>query len=98
MATRIGTTSGFGPVTAFDPGSDERTGGPMADMEQTDEPDVEAFRLGAGEWLAANFERRDPAVRVAVRGMRHRTVEDIAVQRRLQRTLCEAGYAAITWP
>jgi alkylation response protein AidB-like acyl-CoA dehydrogenase len=30
--------------------------------------------------------------------MEHRTIEDVAVQRRLQRALYDAGYAAITWP
>jgi alkylation response protein AidB-like acyl-CoA dehydrogenase len=59
---------------------------------------VEAFRVAARAWLAANLQRRNRTTRAAVRGMEHRTVEGIAVQRRLQRELYDAGYAAITWP
>jgi alkylation response protein AidB-like acyl-CoA dehydrogenase len=63
-----------------------------------DEPGLESFRATAREWLAANLRRRDRSARAAVRGLHHRTVEDIAVERAIQGKLYEGGYAALTWP
>ncbi|HMG42301.1 MAG TPA: acyl-CoA dehydrogenase family protein [Acidimicrobiales bacterium] len=60
--------------------------------------DIEAYRLAAGEWLAANLERRDPAQGAGLRGLDHRTIEGIAEERAIQRRLYESGYAGITWP
>jgi alkylation response protein AidB-like acyl-CoA dehydrogenase len=59
---------------------------------------VEELRTRARGWLAANLRRRDPAAAPRVRGMEHRTVEDVAVERVRLRALHAAGFAAITWP
>src|ERR1700728_4127372 len=63
-----------------------------------EETGVAAFRQDAARWLAANLPERDPTGRTATRGMKHRTVEDIAVHRRALRSLYAAGYSGITWP
>jgi alkylation response protein AidB-like acyl-CoA dehydrogenase len=61
--------------------------------------DVETFRREARSWLEENLEPRDPSARVVqLRGLRHRTVEDIAEERTIQRKLAEGGYAGITFP
>ena len=62
-------------------------------------PDIEEYRSEARAWLAANLERRDPSRSgPRLRGVDHKTVEGIAVQRAIQRRLFEGGYAGITWP
>jgi alkylation response protein AidB-like acyl-CoA dehydrogenase len=63
-----------------------------------EETGVASFREDAARWLAANLPGRDPTGRTAARGMKHRTVEDIAVHRRALRSLYTAGYSGITWP
>jgi alkylation response protein AidB-like acyl-CoA dehydrogenase len=59
---------------------------------------VAEFRAGARAWLQDNLRRRSADDERGTRGLTHRTVQDIAEQRALQRTLHEAGYAGITWP
>ena len=61
-------------------------------------PDVEEFRLAARSWLAQNLERRSGQEERSARGLTHRTIEDIATQRALQKRLYDAGFAGITWP
>jgi alkylation response protein AidB-like acyl-CoA dehydrogenase len=61
-------------------------------------PDLEAFRATMRGGLADNLRRRDPADKPRARGMDHRTVDDIAVQRAVQRSLFDAGYAGLAWP
>lgn len=61
-------------------------------------PNVDEFRLSARAWLAQNLERRPETEERSARGLTHRTVEDIAVHRALQRRVYEAGFAGITWP
>jgi alkylation response protein AidB-like acyl-CoA dehydrogenase len=61
-------------------------------------PSVADFRADARRWLHSNLRRRTTADNRGTRGLTHRTVEDIAEQRQIQRTLHEAGYAGITWP
>jgi len=64
-----------------------------------DQLDVDTFRRQAQEWLAANLERRDPAKSVTrLRGVDHKTVEGIKVERAVQRKLYEGGYAGISFP
>ena len=63
-----------------------------------EESGVSSFREEAGRWLAANLPRRDPTSRTAARGLKHRTVEDIAVHRQVLRSLYAGGYSGITWP
>jgi len=62
------------------------------------QPSVEEFRASAREWLAANLEPRGADEKRSARGMRHRTVEDIAEQRAIQAKVHAAGFAGITWP
>jgi alkylation response protein AidB-like acyl-CoA dehydrogenase len=59
---------------------------------------VEQFRLDVRAWLSANLEPRDPSAKAKARGMEHKTVEGIAVERAAQRRLYHAGFAAISWP
>jgi alkylation response protein AidB-like acyl-CoA dehydrogenase len=59
--------------------------------------DLDEYRSRARQWLAANLVRRDPTV-TRLRGVDHKTVEGIAEQRAIQRTLFDAGYVGITWP
>jgi alkylation response protein AidB-like acyl-CoA dehydrogenase len=61
-------------------------------------PTVEEFRAEARQWLEAHFERRASDVKRTVRGMVHRTVEDVAAHRARQKQLYDAGFAGITWP
>jgi alkylation response protein AidB-like acyl-CoA dehydrogenase len=67
-------------------------------MDPLGAPNIDAFRRAARQWLDANLRRRDPSEVQPARGMEHRTVEGIAVERQLQRKLHEAGYAGIAWP
>lgn len=67
-------------------------------MTTTGQATVEAFRDEAARWLDANLERRSPRVQRTVRGLVHRTVEDIAIHRAAQKRLYDAGFAGITWP
>jgi alkylation response protein AidB-like acyl-CoA dehydrogenase len=61
--------------------------------------DVETFRLEARAWLKDNLERRDPnTTNLRLRGVDHKTVENILPDRKLQRKLFEGGYAGITFP
>jgi alkylation response protein AidB-like acyl-CoA dehydrogenase len=57
----------------------------------------EAFALEARRWLRTNMEARSDQ-RAGMQRGGHRTPEDIARQRTLQRTLHDGGYAGITWP
>jgi alkylation response protein AidB-like acyl-CoA dehydrogenase len=59
---------------------------------------VESFRQRAHEWMSANLDRRDPGTATKARGAEHKTVEGIAIQRRIQRELHAAGFAGIAWP
>jgi alkylation response protein AidB-like acyl-CoA dehydrogenase len=59
---------------------------------------VEDFRQRARTWLEANLEKRAPGDGVSPRGRWDRTPEAMAVERGLQRKLCEGGFAGITWP
>jgi alkylation response protein AidB-like acyl-CoA dehydrogenase len=62
-------------------------------------PDLETYRQQARAWLEANLEPADhhgPTGRT--RDGRHRTKDDLAPERALQRKIYEAGYAGITWP
>ncbi len=63
-------------------------------MADAPEP-LEEYRARARAWLAANLAPRPD---VLPPPGRDRTVEDIAVERALQRRLYEAGYVGITWP
>lgn len=58
---------------------------------------VDEFREEARAWLAANLEPVGDA-RARPRGVDHRTVEQMARERALQRKLYEGGFAAISWP
>ncbi|MBA3056107.1 MAG: acyl-CoA dehydrogenase [Sphingomonadales bacterium] len=60
--------------------------------------DVQEFRETARAWLAQNLERRSGQEERSARGLTHRTIEDIATQRALQKRVYEAGFAGITWP
>ena len=60
--------------------------------------DLQAYREAARQWLEQNLERKSGQPERSARGLSHRTVADIAVQRALQKRLHEAGYAGITWP
>ncbi|HEY3940967.1 MAG TPA: acyl-CoA dehydrogenase family protein [Acidimicrobiales bacterium] len=60
--------------------------------------DLEEYRLTARKWLEGNLERRDPDVGPSLRGVDHKTVEGIALERVIQRKVFDAGYAGITWP
>ncbi len=64
----------------------------------SDTTDLEAYRTQARQWLEDNLERRDPNVGPSLRGIDHKTVEGIALERVIQRKLFDAGYAGITWP
>lgn len=61
--------------------------------------DLEEYRRQARAWLEANLERR-PGREAPDSFMRRadRTDDEIAVQRRLQKKLFDAGYAGISWP
>src|ERR1700728_471021 len=61
-------------------------------------PDVKEYREKARAWLAENLEPRAKSSMVSVGVRAHRTVEETAVERALQRRLYEAGYSGITWP
>jgi alkylation response protein AidB-like acyl-CoA dehydrogenase len=61
--------------------------------------DIKTFRRGARSWLEGNLERRDaskPVIRP--RGVDHETIERIDEQRKIQRKLCDGGYAGISYP
>jgi alkylation response protein AidB-like acyl-CoA dehydrogenase len=61
--------------------------------------DVETFRGQARSWLEDNLERRDAARPMTrLRGVEHKTVEGIAQQRKIQRTIYDGGYAGISIP
>jgi alkylation response protein AidB-like acyl-CoA dehydrogenase len=60
-------------------------------------PTVEEFRDEARAWLEAHLDRRTGGERTT-RGLTHRTVEDIAEQRAIQRRVHAAGFAGISWP
>jgi alkylation response protein AidB-like acyl-CoA dehydrogenase len=61
--------------------------------------DIEMFRQQARAWMAEHLEPRDPTLsRTRLRGVDHKTVDGIASQRRLQRSLFDNGYAGITYP
>ncbi len=60
--------------------------------------DLEDYRRSARLWLEENLERRDPKAAPSIRGVDHKTVEGIALERVLQRKLFDAGYAGISWP
>jgi alkylation response protein AidB-like acyl-CoA dehydrogenase len=60
--------------------------------------DVEEYRRTARQWLEANLEQRDPNAVPSMRGVDHKTVEGIALERVIQRKLFDAGYAGISWP
>ncbi len=60
--------------------------------------EVDEYRHSARQWLEANLEPRDPNAGPSIRGVDHKTVEGIAIERVLQRKLFDAGYAGISWP
>lgn len=60
-------------------------------------PDIQEFRIAARLWLEQNLERRSGPGERSARGLTHRTVEDIATQRALQKRVYQGGYAGITW-
>jgi alkylation response protein AidB-like acyl-CoA dehydrogenase len=69
--------------------------------------DVESFRVQARGWLAENLEPLDPSAAprpglgstgAGLRGMDHKTVERIALERKIQHKLFDGGYAGITFP
>jgi alkylation response protein AidB-like acyl-CoA dehydrogenase len=67
----------------------EATTGELAELSE--------YRQQAREWLAANVDRRDPSLS-PLRGVDHKTVDGIALERAKQRRLFDAGYAGISWP
>jgi alkylation response protein AidB-like acyl-CoA dehydrogenase len=62
------------------------------------DPSIDEFRSRARTWLAAHFEFLDEAAEPSTRGLDHKTVEGIAVERALLGQLHSAGFSAITWP
>jgi len=58
---------------------------------------VDEFRAEARAWLVEHVEPIGDK-RTKPRGVDHRTVEQMTVERARQRALYEAGFAAITWP
>ena len=62
-------------------------------------PDVATYRQEARAWLEANLEPRDPSEGLSLRGVgAHRSAEEFALERALQRRVFDAGYSGITWP
>ncbi|MCW2526806.1 MAG: acyl-CoA dehydrogenase protein [Pseudonocardiales bacterium] len=59
---------------------------------------IDTFEADARRWLGDNLAARPPHSKRTARGLIHRTVEDIATQRALQKKLYTAGYAGISWP
>ncbi len=60
-------------------------------------PSLDAYRAQARRWLADNLKVRRDGYDVP-RGLDHKTIESIAVERSVQRRLYLGGYAGITWP
>ena len=58
--------------------------------------DLDTYRHEARLWLAANLERRSPAMRIGA--TESRTAGEIAISRDLQRRLYDGGYAGISFP
>ena len=68
-------------------------------MTDDDHDDVDDFRQQARAWLEANLERRGSGPGgPRPRGVDHKTIEGIAVERAIQRKLFDGGYAGITCP
>ena len=65
---------------------------------ENDMPDVKEYRDRARAWLAENLEPRAESAMVSVGVRAHRSADEVAVERALQRRIFEAGYAGITWP
>src|SRR6202034_1669664 len=61
-------------------------------------PDVKEYRDRARAWLAENLEPRAESAMVSVGVRAHRTVDEVAAERALQRRIFEAGFAGITGP
>jgi alkylation response protein AidB-like acyl-CoA dehydrogenase len=72
----------------------------MTEIDMTDDVmDIETFRQQARTWLAGNLEQRGPRHRgPRLRGVDHKTIEGIAIQRAIQRRLYDGGYAGISFP
>ena len=68
-------------------------------MKVDDTPAEAAFRAEARAWLDAHASPRTEVIeRLSVMAGFRDSPEDIAAAKRWQRTLAEAGWAAITWP
>lgn len=73
---------------------------PTAAAGQPSREELDRYAAAARAWLEANLQRRSERTtpeRTATGGG-DLTPEQVAVQRRLQRKVYEAGYAGITWP
>jgi alkylation response protein AidB-like acyl-CoA dehydrogenase len=59
--------------------------------------ELEEYRRTARAWLEKHLARRD-TLAPPLRGQEHMTIESIAEQRAIQRTLFDAGYTGISFP
>jgi alkylation response protein AidB-like acyl-CoA dehydrogenase len=65
----------------------------------TEGSDLDGYRVKARTWIEANLERRSTG-ETGARGFAsgHRTIEEIANERKIQRRMFDGGYSGISWP